>query len=54
MYANEVVKKTGIPSGSIPKALVTLVEKDYIEKNGEKYRIIAPAYKKLLTAIHKF
>lgn len=53
MYASDVVKKTGIPSGSIPKTLAMLVEKNYIEKYEDKYRIIAPVYKKLLTT-HKY
>jgi uncharacterized protein len=49
MHSHDVVKNTAIPSGSIQKTLVVLIEKNYIEKHGGKYRIIAPAYNKLLT-----
>jgi AAA+ ATPase superfamily predicted ATPase len=49
MYAHDVVEKTAIPSGSLPKTLTALVEKNYLEKQGAQYRIITPVYRKLLS-----
>ena len=48
LYSSDVIIKTGIPSGSIPKTLAVLIEKNYIEKQGEHYRLIAPVYNDLL------
>jgi DNA-binding IclR family transcriptional regulator len=38
----------GVHITSISRALVTLVEKDYLEKNEKGYRLIVPVYKTLL------
>lgn len=48
IFSHEAVKKMNIPASSISRALSVLIEKDYIEKTKEAYRIIAPVYKKLL------
>lgn len=48
LYSHEASKKMGIPVGSITRALSSLIEKDYIEKTEEKYRLIVPAYNTLL------
>lgn len=50
LYSNEAAIKSDIPSGSIPATLNTLMEKNYIEKTEDVFRIIVPAYKKLLIA----
>lgn len=48
IYSNEAAKKMGIHTTSISRALNTLIEKDYIEKCEESYRLIVPVYKTLL------
>ena len=48
LHSNEVAKRMDTPTSSISRALATLIEKDYIEKAGEDYRLIAPVYKTLL------
>src|SRR3990167_3410548 len=49
LYASEVANKTEIPSGSIATTLSILIEKNYIEKQNGVFRIIVPAYNKLLS-----
>jgi len=48
IYSNETAKKMDVHITSIYRALTTLIEKDYIEKSGESYRLIVPVYKALL------
>ena len=48
LYASEVVTKTEIPSGSIATTVAILLEKNYIEKSHNVFKIIVPAYHKLL------
>ncbi len=49
LYGNDVAKKADLPGNSISRALSGLIEKDYIEKIAENYRLIVPAYKSLLS-----
>jgi hypothetical protein len=49
LYASEVANKIDIPSGSIATAISTLIEKNYIEKTVNGFRIIVPAYNNLLS-----
>jgi DNA-binding MarR family transcriptional regulator len=48
IYSAETAKKMGTAASSISRALSALVEKDYIEKTGNAYRLIVPAYNNLL------
>ena len=48
IYSNGAARKMGVHTTSISRALVTLVEKDYIEKTNDGYRLIVPVYKTLL------
>lgn len=48
IYSNEAAKAMDIPTSSISRSLNALIEKDYIEKTGDVYRLIVPAYKTLL------
>ncbi len=50
IFSNETAKKMDVTISSISRALTALVEKDYIEKIGENYRLIVPVYKKLLVS----
>jgi AAA+ ATPase superfamily predicted ATPase len=50
-YSKAATKKMDIPASSISRALNTLIEKDYIEKSEENYRLIVPAYKVLLSSV---
>ena len=49
LFSSETSKKTEIPISSISRIISSLTEKDYIEKIGEQYRLIVPAYKLLLS-----
>lgn len=48
LYSDEAAKKMDIPVSSISRALSTLIEKDYIEKSKEGYRLIVPAFRAFL------
>ena len=48
LHSSESAKKMDIPVSSISRALSSLIEKDYIERTDEEYRLIAPVYRKLL------
>ena len=48
IYSNETAKKIDIGASSVSRALLGLIEKDYIEKINDDYRLIVPAYKQLL------
>lgn len=48
IYSSETAQKMDVPVNSISRAISTLIEKDYIEKIGEEYRLIVPVYKQLL------
>jgi DNA-binding IclR family transcriptional regulator len=37
-----------MPVSSISRAISTLIEKDYVEKSKEGYRLIVPAFKMFL------
>lgn len=49
LYSDEAAKKMDMPVSSISRAASTLLEKDYIEKSNEIYRLIVPAFKAILT-----
>lgn len=49
LYTSTVVNKMDIPSGSMPTTINALIEKNYIEKFEGCFRIIVPAYNKLLS-----
>lgn len=49
IYSSESAKKMEVHITSIFRALNTLIEKDYIEKVGESYRLIVPVFKTLLS-----
>lgn len=53
LYSSEVSEKTGIAISSMSRAISALIEKDYLEKIGENYRLIVPVYKKLLSVSWK-
>lgn len=48
LYTNEASKKMDIHTSSVLRAISSLMERDYIEKAGDDYRLIVPAYKALL------
>ncbi len=48
VFSNAAAKKMDIPASSISRALTTLIEKDYLEKSEQAYRLIVPIYKELL------
>jgi hypothetical protein len=50
LHSTENAKNMDIPVSSITRALSTLIEKDYIEKVDEVYRLIVPVYKQLLNS----
>lgn len=52
IFSKEAAKKMDIHTTSIPSALAILIEKDYIEKTANEYRIIVPLYKLLLKKTH--
>ena len=49
LYSAEVAKKMDMPASSIHRAVVSLIEKDYIEKVGDEYRLIVPVFKAILS-----
>ena len=49
LYATEIAKKMDISSNSISKTILTLLEKDYIEKVDNGFRLVVPVYKNILT-----
>lgn len=48
LYGNEISKKMDVPGNSVSRTIAGLIEKDYIEKIDEHYRLIVPVYKQLL------
>lgn len=48
IYSAETAKKIDIVASSVSRALLGLLEKDYIEKINDDYRLVVPAYKQLL------
>jgi AAA+ ATPase superfamily predicted ATPase len=48
LYSDEAATKMDMPVSSISRAVSTLIEKDYVEKTKEGYRLIVPAFKMLL------
>jgi hypothetical protein len=48
VYSHESSQKMNLPISSISSGLATLIEKDYIEKTAENYRLIVPVYKIIL------
>jgi uncharacterized protein len=48
LYSSKVSRLSGVAISSISRVVDTLIEKDYLEKNNDIYRLIVPAYKKLL------
>jgi AAA+ ATPase superfamily predicted ATPase len=48
LYGTEISKKTDVPGNSVSRTIAGLIEKDYIEKIDEHYRLIVPVYKQLL------
>lgn len=49
LYSSDAAKKMDVSISSISRGLSTLVEKDFIEKINDDYRIIVPIYRKLLS-----
>lgn len=49
LYGTETAKKAEIPANSLSTTLSTLLEKDYIERTGDDFRLIVPIYKRLLS-----
>jgi hypothetical protein len=49
LYGAEVSQKADLSSNSISRAITGLMEKDYIEKMADCYRLIVPVYKRLLS-----
>ena len=49
IFSSDVSRQMDISVNSISRAVSTLIEKDYIEKTGNEYRLIVPAYKQLLS-----
>lgn len=49
LFSKEATKKMDVHTTSIPSALNILLEKDYLEKTAEGYRLIVPVYKNLLS-----
>ncbi len=52
LYGHDVAQKADIPSNSLSRTISGLIEKDYIEKIGQDFRLIVPAYKYLLSGQH--
>ena len=48
LYSNEVAQKINMGNSAITRSILILVERDYIEKVRDKYRLIVPCYKALL------
>lgn len=48
LFSSESTHKTGVGPSSTGRALESLIEKDFVEKINETYRLIVPAYKQLL------
>lgn len=48
LYSAETAKKADMPVSSVRRVLSTLIEKDYIEKVGDEYRLIVPVFKAIL------
>lgn len=48
LYSVATSQKTDIPVSSISRALSTLIEKDYLEKVNDSYRLIVPVFKQIL------
>lgn len=49
LYSDDAAKKMDMPVSSISRAVSTLIEKDYVEKSKEGYRLIVPAFKMFLS-----
>lgn len=49
LYSDEAAKKMDMPVSSISRAISSLIEKDYVEKSKDSYRLIVPAFKLVLT-----
>ena len=49
LYSSETAQNMDVPVNSISRAVSTLIEKDYIERIGDEYRLIVPVYKQLLS-----
>ena len=48
LFSYDAAKKMDISINSISRAVSTLIEKDYIEKTRQEYRLVVPAYRQLL------
>lgn len=48
LYSTEAAKRSDIPSNSLTRTISGLLEKDYIEKSGDEFRLLVPVYKELL------
>ena len=48
LFSNEAAKTMEIAASSISRALTSLIDKDYIDRSNEDYRLIVPVYKTLL------
>jgi uncharacterized protein len=48
IYSKKSLQNMDIQSSSLGSALTVLEQADFIEKNGKKYNLIVPVYKKLI------
>ncbi|MDF1655686.1 MAG: ATP-binding protein [Coxiellaceae bacterium] len=49
LFSSKSIKSMDIPSGSLMRAVSTLLENDFIEQANGKYHLIIPIYRNLLT-----
>ncbi len=48
LYGTQAAEKAEVPTNSLSRTISSLVEKDYIEKADDEFRLIVPVYKQLL------
>lgn len=48
LFSHQSAQKMSIPVSSLPSAIEVLLEKDFIEKVGDQYALVVPAYKDIL------
>lgn len=53
IYSDQTSILMSIPQSSIARALLVLIERDYVEKVESSYRLIVPVYKSLLKRVGK-
>ena len=48
IFSGDAAKEMSIAPGSLSATLSALIEKDFVERVGDKYRLVVPAYKSIL------